>query len=193
MTWTNPALYTDNQIITSNYWNTLLGDNGSLQYVEEEYQKRIECNIFSAQFTQTISPQNSTATSSTRITSYLSVSDNVVFNSTTGKITLPEFTPVLFFWRIENSESTFANYIFRSTIEVDADIDNDVSTDGFITSTKLHTSLYKHEASYIYLVGSGGFITQYNTDAYYITINHAYHSAISFSGTITIMTRPAMV
>lgn len=193
MTWTNPNLYTDNQIITANYWNTLLGDNGSLAYVENKYDARISCNVYSAIFNPSIATQTSTASNTTRITLFDSVTDSTVFNSLTGKITLPEFTPVLFFWKITSSESTFANYAYRSTIEVDSDIDNDVITTGFITSTKLFTYLYKREAENIHMIGSGGFITKYNTDAYYLTLNHSYHSTINFSGTITIITQPSMV
>jgi hypothetical protein len=54
MTIIYPENFNDNEIITADYWNSILGANGVLRGVEDSVNRRANCNVFYAKFTNVI-------------------------------------------------------------------------------------------------------------------------------------------
>ena len=46
--------FNDNEIITADYWNSVLGQNGALAVVQKSVERRANCNVFSAKFNNVI-------------------------------------------------------------------------------------------------------------------------------------------
>jgi hypothetical protein len=55
MTIIYPENFNDNEIITADYWNSILGANGVLRGVENSVNRRANCNVFYAKFDNVIS------------------------------------------------------------------------------------------------------------------------------------------
>jgi hypothetical protein len=55
MTIIYPENFNDNEIITADYWNSILGANGVLHGVENSVNRRANCNVFYAKFDNVIS------------------------------------------------------------------------------------------------------------------------------------------
>jgi hypothetical protein len=68
MTWTQPQNLDDNTIVTSDYWNSILGATGSLFTVNKQILTRANCNIHTARFNERVNLGNSTSTSPTTTT-----------------------------------------------------------------------------------------------------------------------------
>jgi hypothetical protein len=197
MTWTAPQKLRDNTVITANYWNQILGTNGSMAYLTSRTNARAACTIFSANFTKTIPVTGVGSTSRTRINTFQTSSTNrdipnrLYFNRSNGGITIPGNTPFLCIWSISINDAFNAaatGITLRTTLDLARKRDSGTSI--FVVSASY---LYKDDASQIHLPGAFGSVSFYNSDRYFLTFNHNSSFEMQISGTITLMLNPCLV
>lgn len=194
MTWTEPRDLKDNTIITADYWNSLLGENSSLVYLQRKTNARTDCTVISASFSKLIPNQISSATSSTVINTlrfnrlYPQYPNAKYYNRFNGRIALPGGTPYMMFWRISVPTATPSNIEFRSTLNLtrrtaERVVNLDVAAYYFNRSQSVQNSaVFAHSG-----------VSVWNGDRYFITCNHNHGSGIVVSGTITIILNPCFV
>lgn len=186
--WNEPVNLKDNTIVTVSYWNSILGTEGSVEYLDDLTNARAHCNVYTADFNVNIPILGSAATSATRITKFTKTSNSNIFNIKTGAMQFTSNTPLLMLWSCSISETSATGYNFRSSIELDKKI-----AKGVQKSTVANFIVKKDLAEETKLSASFAMISGANYNKYYITFNHGHTSAMRVSGRMIVIVNPAMV
>lgn len=186
--WNAPVNLKDNAIVTVDYWNSILGTDGSVEYLDELTASRASCNTYTADFDVTIPPLGSAAVSATRISRFKKTSNSNIFNVFTGGMQFPLNTPLLMIWNCTISEAALTGYHYRSSIELDKR-----TASGVAKSTIANFIVEKDFADQTALFASYAMISGANFNKYYITFNHGHTVKMNVSGRINVIVNPAMV
>jgi len=190
MTWRAPRNIKDNTVITAYYWNSILGSDGSVLYLDRKTNQRRNCTVFSAPFRQIISPS---ALDITRINAFSvvprnrQVTNRRYFNKNTGAIQLPDNTPVLMFWRMTVSQG-ITNYTMRTTLELERR-----RRDRLDIETVAAEYFFRNHADSNAIVGVYASVSWNKRDRYFLTVNHNAAQDLTVDGVVTIIVNPSFV
>ena len=186
--WNAPENLKDNTIVTVSYWNSILGTDGSVEYLDDLTNARAMCNTYTADFNVNVAIRGSGATSATRITKFTRTSNSNIFDIKTGAMQFPSNVPLLMLWSCSISETVATGYHFRSSIELDKKI-----AKGVQKSTVANFITRKDVAAETKLSASYAMISGADYNKYYITFNHGHTSSMTVSGRMVVIVNPAMV
>ena len=188
--WTNPQNQKDGTTITATYWNLITSNVGSMQWLRNNTIARAACNIAVAEWTLSVPKKSSTATASTFVNRFSSISNGRYFG-TDGRIILPANTPCLVIWKIWFfGEAARTGYSQRTTL-VRKFYTNNRKTLNQPTVASFFNR--KYDESQVVVNASYAVVANVASDLYYITVDHGFHSAINTRGTCHIIVNPGMV
>ena len=114
MTWTQPQNLDDNTIVTADYWNSILGNEGSLFTINKQILTRANCNIHTARILG--NPYGSTSTSASTKTKRLgleSVTGSIfirdLYQNNTNAFFIPETNKSKNYYPFTNTQSSGPN------------------------------------------------------------------------------------
>lgn len=185
--WTAPRNLTDNTIVSIDNWNQMLSRIGSVNYVQEASNKRAVCNVYVAEWNFNVPVKSSASTSSTVVT-FTSVSNGVYFKKTAGIFQVPDQVPFLALWRVRFVEPSFTGYNLRTTLNRTSIVDKTS-----VTTVVASHFLRKYDASQTYFDAAYAGVSSKSTDKYRITVAHGYHSVLRCEGHLHLIMYPGMV
>jgi hypothetical protein len=115
MTWTKPQNLNDNSIVTVNYWNAILGQNGSLQTINNQILTRANCNIATAVINSYVQIPNTTSLSTKTTRIGFVKTDNPIFQTynpdTASSFTVYSPNENANFWPFTNTNRSNINQL----------------------------------------------------------------------------------
>lgn len=221
MTWIPPQNLDDNTIVTSDYWNSILGATGSLFTVNKQILTRASCNIHTARFNQSINLGNSTATvpTTTTKTQFRNPSSNLFFpntfrilgpnqtdnsylftNTQSSSVNVLTGVPFIVLWQFKlNMVNNIKTNAFRIRTTIEREYKQNATSDQTVYETIAAQYFYSPAiaadsmASTNYYSASLSYVSHSDADRYWITINHGAACQFAAEGHVVIITNPGMV